>query len=86
MGSAFPSDCQHIVEAEEPQILLCHVVKYRAMSVTCSIPLQHELIQKVQLLPFFVRTFIIYNNTQFTVYRDFLKRFHTVSDNFKGTF
>lgn len=49
---------------------LCCVVKYRVMSVTCSLPLEHKLMQKVQLLPFFCCI---------TVCLDFPKRFQIVS-------
>lgn len=59
-------------------MLLCRVVKYRAMSVTCSLP-QDQIMQRVQLLPFFVWSFIIYNKHPVYSLQGFPKRFHIVS-------
>lgn len=41
---------------------------------------EHELIQKVSLLPFFVESFIIYDNPHNIVPWDFPQRFHIESD------
>ncbi len=61
-------------------MLRCGVVKYRAMSVTCSLSLQHmSLSRTIASFPFSVQRWFIFTNTQCTVSWDFPKRFHIVN-------
>lgn len=63
-------------------MLSCGVVKYRAMSVTCSLLLQHMSLSR-KFVSFLFCCFIIYDKPQYILHRDFPKRFHTVSDYMK---